>query len=72
VCRHGSLGHGSVHNAATDDGGERGSTVIHRQCPLMVKPSAGAAPKVTHFLWQSTMTGEVQRRRAGPWVAGGL
>jgi hypothetical protein len=46
MCRHVSLGHSSVCNAATYDIGGHERTVIHGGCLLMFSPSRQGAPRV--------------------------
>jgi len=60
VWMHRSVGGGSVSDAATEYGRQRGITVIDGGCPLMFDPCADGGHKVMRFVF--TMTGKVPRK----------
>lgn len=60
VWMHRLYGDGSVSEAATAFGRERGITVIDGGCPLMFGPTADAGHKVMRLM--CTMTGKVPKR----------
>jgi predicted CoA-binding protein len=59
VWMHRSFGKGSVSDAATEYGRERGITVIDGGCPLMFDPTGDAGHKAMRFVF--TLTGKVPR-----------
>ena len=59
VWMHRSFGGGSVSDAATALGRERGITVIDGGCPLMFEPTSDGAHKVMRAMF--TLTGKVPR-----------
>ena len=59
VWMHRGPGPGSVSDAATEYGRQRGITVIDGGCPLMFDPTADGGHKVMRFLF--TLTGKVPR-----------
>lgn len=60
VWMHRSFGDGSVSDAATEFGRQRGIEVIDGGCPLMFDPTADLGHKVMRFAF--TATGKVPRR----------
>jgi hypothetical protein len=60
VWMHRSFGAGSVSDAATTYGRERGITVIDGGCPLMFAPAADPGHKAMRFVF--TLTGKVPRQ----------
>jgi predicted CoA-binding protein len=62
VWMHRSFGKGSVSNAATEYGRERGITVIDGGCPLMFDPTGDAGHKAMRFVF--TLTGKVPKQVA--------
>jgi uncharacterized protein len=60
VWMHRSFGAGSVSDAATRYGRERGITVIDGGCPCMFDPTADGAHKAMRFVF--TLTGKVPRQ----------
>ena len=60
VWMHRSFGAGSVSDAATTYGRERGITVIDGGCPLMFDPCADPGHKAMRFVF--TLTGKVPRK----------
>jgi predicted CoA-binding protein len=60
VWMHRGPGAGSVSDAATEYGRQRGITVIAGGCPLMFPPTSDVGHKVMRFMF--TMTGKVPRQ----------
>jgi predicted CoA-binding protein len=60
VWMHRSFGTGSVSDAATDYGRQRGITVIDGGCPLMFGPTADPGHKLMRFVF--SLNGNVPRR----------
>jgi hypothetical protein len=60
VWMHRSFGTGSVSEAATGYGRQRGITVIDGGCPLMFDPTTDLGHKAIRFV--CTMTGKVPKR----------
>ena len=60
VWMHRAFGTGSVSEAATEYGRQRGITVIDGGCPLMFDPTADGGHKAMRFWF--TMTGKVPKR----------
>ena len=60
VWMHRSFGKGSVSDAATEYGRQRGVTVIDGGCPLMFEPTADPGHKAMRFVF--TLTGKVPRQ----------
>jgi len=60
VWMHRSIGKGSVSDAATEYGRQRGIHVIDGGCPLMFDPVADPAHKAMRFVF--TLTGKVPRQ----------
>lgn len=60
VWMHRSFGPGSVSDAATEYGRERGITVIDGGCPLMFEPTADPGHKVMRLV--CTLTGKIPKQ----------
>jgi uncharacterized protein len=60
VWMHRSFGKGSVSDAATEYGRQRGITVLDGGCPLMFDPAADGGHKAMRFVF--TLTGKVPRQ----------
>ena len=60
VWMHRSFGKGSVSDAATEYGRQRGVTVIDGGCPLMFEPTADPGHKAMRFVF--TLNGNIPRK----------